>query len=280
VTEPARDRFAEPDRPEIFADDGDDRGLVPVPRADAELVLERDEALAFLRDGELEVIGRLVTASNVTLVGRISLEEADEERRLEATCVYKPIRGEAPLWDFPEGTLAFREVAAYVVSEASGWSIVPPTVMRDGPFGPGMVQLWMEVDESVDVVELIRAADPGLRAMAIFDAVVNNADRKAGHLLPMPGGHVHGVDHGVCFSLDPKLRTVLWGWMGKKLRRAELDMLRHLRRELDGPLGLALGRLLDADEVAATAVRIDDLLESGRFPRPVPDWPAVPWPWY
>jgi uncharacterized repeat protein (TIGR03843 family) len=262
VTEPARDRSAGPDEPE------------------GELVLGRDEALALLRDGELEVIGRLVAASNVTLVGRISLDEADGERRLEATCIYKPIRGEAPLWDFPEGTLAYREVAAHVVSEASGWSIVPPTVMRDGPFGRGMVQLWMDVDEGVDVVELIRTADPVLRPMAIFDAVVNNGDRKAGHLLPLPGGHVHGVDHGVCFSIDPKLRTVLWGWMGKKLRSPELDVLRRLRQEFDGALGVALGRLLAADEVALTAGRIDDLLASGRFPRPRPDWPAVPWPWY
>jgi uncharacterized repeat protein (TIGR03843 family) len=116
--------------------------------------------------------------------------------------------------------------------------------------------------------------------MAIFDAVVNNGDRKAGHLLPMPGGHVHGVDHGVCFAVDPKLRTVLWAWMGRKLRSAELDVLRRLRRDLDGSLGAALGRLLAPDEVAATAGRIDDLLARGRFPRPLPDWPAVPWPWY
>lgn len=279
MTQPAQDRPPD-DGPEVPGEGGREGGVFPVPRADGQLVLGRDEALEFLRDGTLEVIGRLVGASNVTLVGRISLDEADEERRLEATCVYKPIRGEAPLWDFPEGTLAYREVAAFVVSETSGWSIVPPTVMRDGPFGPGMVQLWMDVDEGVDVVELIRAPDPTLRSMAIFDAVVNNGDRKAGHLLPMPGGHVHGVDHGVCFSIDPKLRTVLWGWMGRKLRSAELDALRHLRLELDGPLGVALGRLLAEDEVAATAGRIAALLETGRFPRPLPDWPAVPWPWY
>jgi len=279
VTEPARDG-PPGDRPEIPARSDDGDRALPVPRADAATVLGADEALELLREGRLDVLGRLVGASNVTLIGRISLHEAGQEHRLEATCVYKPIRGEAPLWDFPDGTLAYREVAAYVVSEASGWSIVPPTVMRDGPFGPGMVQLWMDVDEAVDVVELIRRPDPGLRPMAIFDAVVNNADRKAGHLLPMPGGHVHGVDHGVCFSIDPKLRTILWGWMDRKLRSVELDVLRRLRQELDGALGASLGRLLAADEVAATAGRIDDLIAGGRFPRPSPDWPAVPWPWY
>lgn len=253
-----------------------DAGEIVVP----EMPLDRDRATALLRDGELEVTGRLVSASNVTLLCRIALGGSSTEGRLEATCVYKPIRGEAPLADFPGGTLAYREVAAYAISEASGLDIVPPTVMRDGPFGPGMVQLWIDVDESVDVVELLRINDRSLRPMAIFDAVVNNADRKAGHLLPIPGGHIHGVDHGVCFSADPKLRTVLWGWRGKRFRAAELDVLRLLRHDLDGRLGDALCRLLAADEVTATVHRIDGLLATGRFPMPSPDRPAIPWPWY
>jgi len=237
-------------------------------------------AVPFLLGGEIEIVGRLVQASNTTLLVAVH-DNVPGRGATVAAAVYKPIRGERPLWDFPDGTLAHREVAAFVVSRASGWDVVPPTVFReDAPVGPGMIQLWVEVRDDVDVVERIRAADPRLRRIAAFDAVVNNADRKAGHLLPMPGGHVHGVDHGVCFSLDPKLRTVLWGWMGRRLRSAELDVLRHLRQELDGPLDVALGRLLAPEEVAATAARIDGLLEGGRFPRPLPDWPAVPWPWY
>ena len=131
-------------------------------------------------------------------------------------CVYKPIAGERPLWDFPMGTLAGREVAAYVVSRAAGWDVVPPTVMRDGPFGPGMCQLWIDHDTDVDLIALSRRTDhAGLRDMAVFDAVVNNADRKIGHLLPVADGHLYGCDHGVCFAEDYKLRTVLWQWRGE-----------------------------------------------------------------
>ena len=242
--------------------------------------LEPQAADALLRAGRLEVLGRLVSASNVTLLCRISAPATTgPEPPLEAICVYKPIRGEAPLWDFPAGTLAYREVAARLVSDAS-WGIVPPTVLRDGPYGPGMVQLWLKVDPSIDVVELIRANAPALRPIALFDAVVNNGDRKAGHLLPVPGGRIHGVDHGVCFSPDPKLRTVLWCWMDSPLEESELALLRRLHRELDGSLGAALGGLLQPEEVAATARRIERLLDEGRFPAPDPDRPAVPWPWY
>ena len=125
--------------------------------------------------------------------------------------------GERPLWDFPDGTLAGREISAFLVSEATGWRVVPPTVLREGPFGPGMVQLWIDGDEDVDLPAFVRRDDPALRRMAVFDAVVNNADRKGGHIIPMPDGHVYGVDHGICFSVDPKLRTLLWRWAGKPL---------------------------------------------------------------
>ena len=151
-----------------------------------------------------------------------------------ANCVYKPIRGERPLDDFPDGTLAYREAAAYVVSEAIGWSVVPPTIMRDGPLGRGMVQLWIDVDQERNVIDLIRAGDPALRRMALFDAVINNADRKGGHLLPTADGHVYGVDHGVTFSPDPKLRTILWGWRGQPLDDSELATLDDLPRAARG----------------------------------------------
>lgn len=192
--------------------------------------------------------------------------------------VYKPIRGERPLDDFPDGTLAFREVAAFHVSEAIGWSIVPPTLLRDGPFGTGMVQRWIDVDASADVFGMVVDNDPRLRRIALFDAIVNNTDRKGGHLLPVPGGHVFGVDHGVCFSTVPKLRTVLWGWRGERFAPDELAALRSIRLQLDGSLGACLRGLLSPAEVVATVRRVDRLIDRGRFPQPSPNWPAIPWP--
>jgi hypothetical protein len=235
-------------------------------------VLDLDDALRLLRDGELDVEGRLVDASNATLYCAVSSDG------VTAACVYKPIAGERPLWDFPDGTLAERELAAYLVSAATGWDVVPPTVMRDGPFGPGMCQLWIDVEPGIDLAALARSAVEPLRRMAVFDAVVNNADRKGGHLLPIPGGHIYGVDHGVCFSVEDKLRTLLWGWQGKKLTEEAVGALHHLKVELAGSLGDALRELLTADEVWATARRVDRLLATGRHPSPRGDWPPVPWP--
>jgi uncharacterized repeat protein (TIGR03843 family) len=192
--------------------------------------------------------------------------------------VYKPIAGERPLFDFPDGTLAHREVAAYLVSAATGWGVVPPTVLRDGPFGTGMVQRWIDADPAADVVAMVVGDDPRLRPIALFDAVVNNADRKGGHLLPLPDGHVFGVDHGVTFSLEPKLRTVLWGWEGEPFSPAERAALEALRVHLEADLGAALRSHLTADEIDATRERLDDLLGAGVFPSPSPTWPALPWP--
>ncbi len=212
------------------------------------------------------------------MYSRLTVRCPDPEPSAVLDAVYKPVAGERPLDDFPDGTLARREVAAYLVSAATGWQIVPPTVLRDGPFGEGAFQLWIDVDDAVDVVALVVDDDPRLRRIALFDAIVNNTDRKGGHLLPIPGGHVFGVDHGVCFSPVPKLRTVLWGWRGQPLEGPELDVVARVRAELDGQLGLDLGQLLDPVEVAATIRRTDRLLETRRFPRPSPNWPAVPWP--
>lgn len=236
------------------------------------LAIELPDALRLLRDGELTVEGRLYDASNATLYSTVSLDG------VTAACVYKPIAGERPLWDFPDGTLAFRETAAYVVSAALEWEIVPPTVLRDGPFGDGMCQLWIDIDESVDLSALARSDHPQLRRMAVFDAVVNNADRKGGHLLPTPDGHIYGVDHGVCFSADDKLRTLLWRWRGKHLTEEAVDALSRLRADLEGQLGAVLRDLLAPEEVGATVARVDRLLSSGRHPMPSDEWPAVPWP--
>lgn len=235
-------------------------------------LFETDDVLRLLREGELAIEGRLVDASNATLYCTVTLDGQS------AACVYKPIAGERPLWDFPDGTLAGREVAAYLVSVESGWDVVPPTVMRDGPYGPGMAQLWIDVDETVDLGALVRSTIEPLRRMAVFDAVINNADRKGGHLLPVPGGHVYGVDHGVCFSADDKLRTLLWAWRGKKLTSEAVGVLTHLRIALDGELGSALEELLTLTEIVQTKRRVDRLLATGKHPMPGGDWPPMPWP--
>lgn len=243
--------------------------LSPVPAS----VIDDEGALRLLRDGRLEVAGRLVEATNMTLYCSITLGGQ------RAACVYKPVRGERPLWDFPDGTLAAREVAAFEVSQASGWRIVPPTVYRDGPFGPGMCQLWIDTESEVDLMALVRSRHPALRKMAVFDAVVNNADRKGGHLLPQPDGHVYGVDHGVCFSAEDKLRTVLWQWRGRTLPRDAVGVLAKLERELEsGALGRRLRELLTLAEVEATWMRVRRLLDTGTHPYPSEDWPAIPWP--
>ena len=229
-----------------------------------------------LRHGELQVLGRLPGSSNQALV--VLVHHAGLEQPFHA--VYKATVAERPLFDFPAGTLARREVAAFLVSEATGWRIVPPTVLRDGPFGEGMVQQWIHADEAVDRVEMVVGDDARLRRMAVFDAVVNNTDRKVGHLLPLPDGHVFGVDHGVTFSTQPKLRTVLWGWMGTPFEPDELEGLERVRAALGGPLGGALRELIAPEEVTATKRRVASLLRFRRFPRPGTDWPAVPWPAY
>lgn len=242
--------------------------------------LEKATSLRLLRDGEMTVVGRLLTASNATFFCMVAGVGEDPERTVAASCVYKPIRGERPLFDFPDGTLACREVGAHAVSEATGWDIVPPTVMRDGPFGEGMVQLWVEVDDSVDPAELIGSDNPALRRIAVLDAVLNNADRKGGHLLPLPDGRVQGIDNGLCFSIEPKLRTVLWRWRGQPLTDDERGILAGLRDRLTGDLGDELRPLLAPDEINATSRRIEALLESGVLPRPDRNRPAVPWPPY
>ncbi len=250
---------------------------------------------ASLDAGALVLTARITSASNSTFQGRID----------DVQVVYKPVAGERPLRDFPDGTLAHREVAAFHVSEAVGWDIVPRTWLRDGPLGPGMVQLWREPDPAQDPVDLVPSAlvpptgwrrvldgsdqddrpvtlihedAAPLRRMAVFDVVVNNADRKGGHALAMAGGHRHGVDHGLTFHVENKLRTVLWGWLGEDLAADELAGVARVRDQLDGPLGDTLRDLLTGREVDALATRCDRLLARRRFPAPRGDAPAVPWP--
>ena len=264
---------------------------VRTPRIDAE------EAERLLRYGEIEPEGMLPGSSNASLRAVISLDG------VRARCVYKPVRGERPLWDFPDGTLAGREVAAYLVSAATGWGVVPPTVLREGPFGPGACQLWIDTDDTEPVgfvpadqvpdgwhpiaaardevgdrYVLVHAPDERLARMAVFDVVVNNADRKGGHVLPGADGRLYGVDHGVCFHVEDKLRTVLWGWAGEPLPDPVVETLRALRAGFGADLGTALAEHLTRAEVRATLLRTDRLIEAGRFPMPGEDWPALPWP--
>jgi hypothetical protein len=241
-------------------------------------VIDRGSTLDVLGEGEIEVVGRIVASSNNAMLVSVTRICPDPEPALVLDAIYKPILGERPLDDFPDGTLARREVAAWHVSEASGWAIVPPTVLREGPFGEGMLQAFVEVDPEVDVVAMVVEDDPRLRRMAVLDAVMNNTDRKGGHILPVDGGHVYGVDHGVTFSPVPKLRTVLWGWRGQPLATDELDGLVRIRAALDAELGEALTGLLSRTEIRATTRRTDALLTAGRFPFPSPDWPAIPRP--
>lgn len=248
-----------------------------------------------LRECPMEVRGRILSASNATL--HCSLDS-------NLTAVYKPRRGERPLWDFPTGTLTGREVASYEIDRALGLGLIPPTVWReDGPAGPGMCQMWVdEADEDrlVDVVPpdqvpdgwwsvlratdglghpvvLVHADDPRLQAMAVLDAVLNNGDRKGGHVITDVDGEVWAVDHGVTLSVEPKLRTVLWGWAGSPIPTHLLDSVDTLRSHLRAGAP-EITRWLDRYEVEALIERCAELVDTGTFPIPNDDWPAIPWP--
>jgi hypothetical protein len=227
--------------------------------------------LKHLTEGELTVSGRLVDASNATLFGQCTFNQ------VEIPVIYKPIAGERPLWDFPDGNLAKRERAAFLISELGSWNLVPLTILREGPFGEGMVQLWIDLDESIELADFYSSDDPRLRAMAIFDAVINNSDRKIGHLLPTQDGALFGCDHGVTFHEEDKLRTVLWRWAGQRLSSDEIEQLTELRSTLAIEMA-TLTALVTENEFAALMKRVSRLIETGTFPEPSDDWPAVPWP--
>ncbi len=243
----------------------------------------------------MTLTARIREASNATFLAELDGHEV----------VYKPIAGEKPLWDFPDGTLAGREYSAFLVSEAFGWRVVPPTWLGTGPLGLGMVQRWQDVDpeqDAVDVVPTDEAEASGmktvleaidehdrpvtlvhedtaaLRRMAVFDVVVNNADRKGGHVLAMPDGHRHGVDHGLTFHVEHKLRTVLWGWVDEPLDADELAGLERVITALHGDLGEQLTEHLTVDEIDNLEARCAALAAVGRFPPPAGYGPAVPWP--
>lgn len=264
--------------------------------------MDPDAVRDIITHGQLEPEGRLVEASNTTLRCWVSLAGA----RLR--CVYKPVSGERPLWDFPDGTLAGRELATYLISSFLGdldpaWDLVPLTVFRDGPLGTGIAQVWIEdtgeplvgfvpedslpsgwhpiaaaQDDDGSPYLLAHADDPRLARLAILDAVVNNADRKGGHVLLDSAGHLYGVDHGLCLHAEPKLRTVLWGWAGRPLPVEADPVLRTLGKALDGDLGQTLADHLTGAELAAVRSRLEAMRDTSRFAMPTPHWPSVPWP--
>jgi uncharacterized repeat protein (TIGR03843 family) len=267
---------------------------------------QRPDNPEVLQRGELTVLGRIRSASNATFLCEATLDDHT------AHCVYKPISGEQPLWDFPDGTLAGRELCAYLVSTQLGWNIVPYTIIRHGPAGPGMLQLWVDqpgdatdsepepgldlvdlvpadrlppgyipvlraYDYAGDPVSLVHADDIRLRRMAVFDVLINNADRKGGHVLRGVDGDVYGVDHGVCLHVEDKLRTVLWGWAGKSLDKKTLEKVACLVDAVAGPLGEALGEHITSAEVAALHLRGRALLQNPVMPSPDRHRP-IPWP--
>ena len=222
-----------------------------------------------IKSANLIVIGRLVDASNATL--QATLEDTDPVMKV----IYKPVLGEKPLWDFADGNLANREYAAYLLSELGDFNLVPTTVLREGPFGSGMVQEWIEIDEELDVVDFGQSNDPQLRKLALFDAIINNTDRKFGHLLVDQDGKLRGCDHGVCFHQENKLRTVLWQFAGEQFITEEIELLNKVAK-LD--LNSLFAELLTSAEISALSERISNLLAAGQFPFPSDQWPAIPWP--
>jgi hypothetical protein len=228
-----------------------------------------------MQSGELSVTGRLVDASNATLYGVIKPIDGAESDEIRV--IYKPVAGERPLWDFPDGNLANREYAAFLISEIAKWNLVPTTILREGPFGPGMVQQWIDIDETVDLALFYSQDQPLLRKLALFDAVINNTDRKIGHLLPTADGKLMGCDHGVTFHHEDKLRTVLWQWAGMALSDQEKIELRKLVEEILKEQ-VVFQELLTEIELRALFARIERLISSGIFPEPSDEWPAVPWP--
>lgn len=236
--------------------------------------MDATQVKELLAKGKIDVEELVPWGSNYTFL--VTVRDAGRETQ----AVYKPSRGERPLWDFPDGTLAFREVAAYLVSNALGWPNVPFTLLRDGPQGTGMLQEYIEMVDHQHFFTLRDQYRDEMKRIAAFDAIINNTDRKGGHILLGVDGKIWCIDHGVTFHEQPKLRTVVWDFVEQSIPRDILNKLDVLREQLkrSDPLCEALSRLLSPREMKALRARIDELISSGVFPKPPEDWPPVPWP--
>jgi uncharacterized repeat protein (TIGR03843 family) len=233
-----------------------------------------ERAIDLLQEGHVELVAQVLPSSNLIFLTRVSDDE------LQALAIYKPHRGEQPLWDFPHGTLCLREVAAYAVSQALGWPPVPPTVLREGPHGIGALQLFIDADRESNYFSFQEDRRSDLLPVALFDLVANNADRKGGHLLLDRRDRIWAIDNALTFHVEPKLRTVIWDFAGQAIPNAYLDDLVRLQGELtvEGVLCQTLSRLLVGEEIAALRERLMGLLEARVFPQPDPDRRQVPWP--
>lgn len=231
--------------------------------------------LDLLKNGEMHVEGLVPWSSNYTFLARVRRGER------ETLAIYKPSRGERPLWDFASGTLANREVASYHVSAALGWPHIPPSVVRDGPEGEGVVQLYVDIVDEQHFFTLRDGHRAEMQKIAAFDAVVNNTDRKGGHILLGKDGCIWCIDHGVTFHEYPKLRTVIWDFSEQAIPPEILKDVCRLQSRLvraDDSLTTTLCSLLSRREIKALRERVDDLVQSQVYPSPPEDWPPVPWP--
>lgn len=233
------------------------------------------QALHVLAFGDAQLVqGLLRWSSNHTFL--LSLTQGDQH----VMAIYKPQRGERPLWDFPDGTLCYRELAAYAVSQALNWDLVPPTVIRDGPRGIGSVQYFIDHNPEINYFSFTERHHDQLRRMVAFDYIINNADRKGGHCLLDAHDHIWGIDHGIGFHTAPKLRTVIWDFAGQLIPVPILDDLQCLLDQFNqpaSPLMRTLSRLLHDTELAAFGVRLRRLIQRAEYPRPGPG-PNYPWP--
>lgn len=237
--------------------------------------MDNTRVLEALQKGEMTLQGQFLQGSNYTFLAKVDCEE------VEYPVVYKPTRGEQPLWDFPSGTLAKREVVAYKISEALGWDLVPPTVYRRvGPLGPGSTQLYIEHDATYHYFNFEADDKKRLRPVILFDCIVNNADRKASHVLIDAGGHIWLIDHGLCFHTEDKLRTVIWDFAGDAIPEALREDMRRFMQALrsGSDLVIDLSHLLKEEEILAVLNRARRLVETGCFPMPPTDRRVYPWP--
>ncbi len=237
--------------------------------------IEVPTVLNVLQNGEITIKGEFVWGSNYTFLAEVC-QDSDK-----LMTVYKPSRGERPLWDFPAASLARRETAAFVVSEALGWKLVPPTVYRkNAPIGPGSLQLFIEHDPEVHYFNLSETDRQSLRPVVLFDLLVNNADRKGSHLLFDNHHHLWLIDHGICFHAEDKLRTVIWDFADEPIPEQSCLELQSFLFKLqpDKVLFKQLQTLLSQREIRALASRAEHLISLSRFPEPNPEERSYPWP--